>query len=259
MSPITGLLKKDFKISRWLFFTSLILLLIVLGAGFGYSSYAKQHAGTFVIFILSGVALILYTPLMMFSVLKIEGKNQLWLYSPRSSLTLLLSKFIVILTYQVILQILLSIYGAISLYWFGKSVYEQIGVGFFIEAIVYLNIFILLLGIFFSCWICFYWAFYHACAHYPKLKPFRWLIILAMFIAYNIFEGLLLKITIINDWMTKFSVKIISTPEFSYEKGDWVVNFGEGTIPVLPFLYYVILSIILVLAAARLLERKVEV
>ena len=227
--------------------------------GFGLSAYLKEPAGTLPIVVISALAITIFAPIMMLSMLKIEGKSQLWLYSPRPSAILLLSKFTVIFSYQLVIQLLLTIYAAISLFWFGKTTYEQIGIELFMQAIGFISLCLILFGIYFTCWIILYWTIYQTLNRNPKMKPFRWWIIIIIFVAYNLFEELMLKIQPLNEFMSRYKVEVISKANFQYEGEDWSVLFEAATIPIIPFFYYVILSIILFSFAARLLERKVEV
>ncbi|MDQ0231717.1 hypothetical protein [Metabacillus malikii] len=259
MGPIQGLLKKDFRISRSEFITSLVIYGLAWIAGFSLSSYFNQPVGTLPVFIMSALSMVIYTPIMIFAMLKIEGKTQIWLYSPRSSLALLLSKFVTSLSYQAIVQVLLSIYGAISLYWFGREVYEQLGIPLFIEALLYLNLILLLFGFFFGCWVCFYWTLYHSLASKQIIKPIRWLIMLAIYFFYNLFESFIARIPFIKELISKYEVHLITSPNLELKEANWTVYFDEGVIPVVPFLYYALLSIILIFIAAKLLTKRVEV
>ena len=259
MSPFQGLIMKDYRISQGLFFTSLAVFLFLMVFGFGLSAYLGEPAGTLPIFVISALVIAIFAPIMMLSMLKIEGRSQLWLYSPRPSSVLLLSKFTVIFSYQLVIQLLLTIYAAISLFWFGKTTYEQIGVELFMQAIVFINVGLILFGMYFTCWVIFYWTIYQILNGNPKIKPFRWWIIIIIFVAYNFFEELMLKIKPLNEFISRYKVEVISKANLQYEGESWSVLFEAATIPITPLFYYTILSIILILLAARLLERKVEV
>ncbi|WP_226035092.1 hypothetical protein [Aquibacillus saliphilus] len=259
MNPIKGLLIKDYRISRFHFLTWVVAIIVLLSFGVVFSAYTNQPAGTFFIFILVGISIVGIAPIMMLSLLTIEGKNQLWLYSPRSSYTLLLSKFAVILTYQFIIQILLTIYGAISMYWFGKSVYQQLSTGMFIELIAVINIALLLTGIYFTCWLIFYWSIYHSLKKYPKIRPFRWLVIIVLFFAYNLFEAFLIRLEIVKNFVSLYQLNIVSNTSLNYVDDEWNVLFDTATIPITPIIYYTLLAFLLFFATSRFLERKVEV
>lgn len=259
MSPFQGLIMKDYRISQGLFFTSLAVFLFFMIFGFGLSAYLKEPAGTLPIIVISALAITIFAPLMMLSILKIEGKSQLWLYSPRPSSLLFLSKFTVIFSYQLVIQFLLTIYAAISLFWFGKTAYEQIGVELFMQAIGFINLGLILFGIYFTCWITLYWTIYQTLKRSPKMKPFRFWVIIIIFFAYNVFEELMLKIKPLDEFISHYKVEVISKANLHYKGEGWSVLFEASTIPIIPFFYYVILSIILFLFAARLLGRKVEV
>ncbi|MDL4839742.1 hypothetical protein [Aquibacillus rhizosphaerae] len=259
MNPIKGLLKKDYRISRFLFLTWIGAMLVMLSFGIGMSAYTNQPAGTLTVIVLLGLSLAVFAPVMMLSMLVTEGKNQLWLYSPRSSYSLLLSKFAIILIYQLITQVLLTIYTAFSMYWFGKAVYEQLSIGLFLELAIFVNIGLVLLGIFLTCWITFYWTIYHALKRYPKIRNFRWLVIIFIFFGYNLLETLVLRIDAISTFIFKYNLDLLPLTSLNYEDESWNVLIDIVEIPIIPFFYFVILSLFLFYIASKLLAKKVEV
>ncbi|MFZ3588521.1 hypothetical protein ACOI1C_04415 [Bacillus sp. DJP31] len=259
MSPIQGLLKKDYRISRLMFLTWVGAVLLLMAFGFGFSAYTAQPVGTLPIFVIIALSQFVFGPIMMLTLLNIEGKNQLWLYSPRASYTLLLSKFGVIFTYQIVIQLLLTIYAAISLFWFGKSVYEQIGAGFFTQSISWLNVLLLLASISLTCWITFFWTVYQSLKSKPKIRPFRWVIIILLAFFYSLFEALLLEIDTINEFILRYKFNLFTEASLQYADGEWSALFYTTDVPIIPIIYYSILAVVLFIAAARLLEKKVEV
>ena len=259
MSPLKGLIKKDFRISRLLFVIWLSVALLFMAFGFGLSVYTKQPVGTLPIIVLSCLVLCVFSPIMMLSLLNIESKNQLWLYSPRNSSLLLLSKFVAVLSYQLILQAILTCYAVLCLYWFGKDVYELNGINFFTQAISFFNFMLLFAGVFLTCWVTFFWTVYHSLRNYPKIRPIRWLIIVAIFFGYNVFESTIIKIEAIRKLAFSYEVKIISNTSLHYDDENWKAIFETSSVPVTPFIYWFLLTLLLFFISAKLLERKVEV
>ena len=74
MSPFQGLIMKDYRISQGLFLTSLVIFLFFMVFGFGLSAYLKEPAGTLPVIVISALAITIFSPIMMLSMLKIEGK-----------------------------------------------------------------------------------------------------------------------------------------------------------------------------------------
>ncbi|PLR95115.1 hypothetical protein [Bacillus sp. T33-2] len=259
MSPIQGLLKKDYRISRVMFLIWLAVVLICMALGLGLSAYWAQPVGTLPVFVLLVVAQFAFAPIMMLVMLNIEAKNQLWLYSPQPGYMLLLSKYAVILSYQVGIQLILSMYEAVSLFWFGRSAFEQLSVSVFLQMMGYINLLIILMGFFFTSWTTFLWTVFQYLKSSQRLRPFRWIVIVLIFIAYNLFETVIVKIAPVKKWISQYKIKMISDASLKYEEGKWSAFFESSEMPVIPIFYYIILAFILFYVSARLLERKVEV
>ncbi|SEN55287.1 hypothetical protein SAMN05192533_11514 [Mesobacillus persicus] len=257
MNPKFGLLKKDYRISRNMFLTWGAAVILALIGGIALSAYWSQPAGTLPVIILIGLLHFIFAPVFMLGLLNIEAKTQLWLYTPRRGIELIFSKFAVIFTYQLILQMVLTIYTAINLFWFGRQVYDQIGMRLFLEAIILLNILILLFGFYLNSWLTFLWTVYHSMKNVAKLV--RWITVIGIVIAYNMVESLLLSATPLRDFLFQYQINVVSDASLSYQDQQWRAVLEPAQIPVIPLLWYLLLFTILVTAAARLLERKVEV
>jgi hypothetical protein len=259
MKPFQGLLKKDFRISRVLFLTWLGAVILMMVFGLGLSAYTSQPAGTFPVIVVISFAHIAFAPVMMFAFLTIEAKNQLWLYSPRRGTTLLLSKLAVIFSYQLITQILLTLFAVISLFWFGRSAYEQIGISNFVETMAIINLILIGFGLYFTCWFTFLWTVYQALKRNTKTLPFRLFITIIIMMAYNLLETLVIRIEALKEFVLQYKIEIFSNGYLNYENGNWRAILDTTEIPIIPLIYYALLTIVLFLVAARILERKVEV
>ena len=259
MNPIKGLLKKDYRISRSYFLIWFGAMLLALFIGIGISNYTNQPAGTFFVIFLVGLTLVIFQPIMMLSLLNIEGKNQLWLYSPRSSYTLFLSKFAVISIYQLLLQLVLSIYGAISIYWYGKEVYEQLSVETFVILVFLVNISVYLAGIYFACWIMFYWTIYNTIKRSPTIKGYRWIILALIYFGYTIIEALLMQTEFVQNLIDLYVIDLTANPLLNFENEQWNVMFETVPFPITPLIYCTVLALLLFVISTKLLERKVEV
>lgn len=259
MSPLQGLLKKDYRISRVFFLTWLGTVLLMIMAGFGLSAYTSQPAGTYPVIVIVGFSHFAFAPIMMFSLLNIETKNKLWLYTPQRGTTLLMSKLLVIFSYQIITQMILTIFAAISLYWFGRSVYDQISVNQFLVTIGFLNLGLMVISFYFTCWLTFYWTIYHALKRKLEKKLFRFICILLFMFIYNLIESLILMIKGFKGFIFQYKIEVFSDAILHYENENWSVLLDKIEIPVIPLVYYTALTILLFFMAASVLERKVEV
>jgi hypothetical protein len=257
MNPMKGLLKKDYRISRQYFWIWAGVLVLALAAGIGLSAYTSQPAGTLPVLVLTGFAHFAFAPVLMLTLLNLEAKTQLWLYTPRRGIELILSKFGVIFSYQLVLQIVLSIYAAFIIFWFGREVYDPIGFRLFFEAAALLNGLLLMVGLYLTTWLTFLWTVFHSLR--TLVKAVRWFIVIGTVIVYNTVESYLLSLEPIKNFITKFNVEVISEAALSYNDEQWSVMLESTDIPVIPFFYYASLIIILITAASKLLEQKVEV
>jgi hypothetical protein len=257
MNPMKGLLIKDFRISRQYFLIWTGVLVLALAAGIGLSVYTSQPAGTLPVLVLTSFVHFAFAPIFMLSLLNLEAKTQLWLYTPRRGIELILSKYGVIFSYQLVLQFLLSTYAAFILFWFGREVYEPISFRLFLEAAVLLNGLILIVGLYLTSWLTFLWTFFHSLKNLAKTV--RWIIVIGTVIVYNSVESFLISLEPIKNLIIKFNVEVISEAALSYEDEQWSVMLDSTEIPLIPLFYYALLVIILIIAAAKLLEQKVEV
>lgn len=259
MSPFQGLLKKDFRISKVLFLTWLMAIILMMLIGIALSSYTEQPAGTYPVIVLVTLGHFVFAPVLMFALLNIEAKNQLWLYSPQSGIQLLLSKLLVIVFYQMITQIILTIFSAFSLYWFGKTVYDQLSFADFSRTIAVMNIGLLIMGVYFTCWLTFYWTIFHALKQKINSKPLRSVIVLLIMAGYNIIESLLLRIRGLKEFIFQYKLDVFSDAVLRFKDENWSVILGVTEVPVIPLVHFIILTIVLFFISAKALERKVEV
>lgn len=257
MNPFLGLLKKDFRISRNYFFMWSGMVLLGLVGGIGLSAYTSQPAGTLPAVISLGSLHFTFASLMMLSMLGLEAKTQLWLYSPRSGLHLILSKLSVIFLYQIVLQMVLTLYAALNLFWFGREVYEQIGWNLFFDAAVFLNLLILVVGFYYAAWVTFLWAVFYSLSH--KAKVFRWAIVFGIVAAYSLLTRLVSTFSPVEKLLHSYQVNVISQASLEYNGEKWKAVLDSANVSVIPVILYALLIVLLLFFASRLLERKVEV
>lgn len=259
MHPFFGLLKKDYRLSRANLISVFVLMMLFLGFGVFASAYTGQPAGIAIIIILSTAAMVGFIPVMMLSLLSKEGKNQLWVYSPRSSYTLFASKLLLLSIYQVVFQLILLTYLAYTMYFYGQEVYQRLDVQVFLTMGSLLFILIIGYGLYLTCWILFYWTIYHSLNRYPKLRPIRWLIILFIYFIYNMLEILMLRFDSVREFIFRYRFNIHSNPLLNYDGDMWNVHFDIIEIPILPMIYYILLTCVLFYLSGQWLAKKVEV
>jgi hypothetical protein len=258
MSAFQGLLKKDFAISKsWFLFWPVFISLFLI-VSLALDHYFLEP----LTFVPVAVMLLLFfhaffLPSMILSMLRLEGKTQLWLYNPQSSKALLLSKFAVSCGYQLATQLYLTAIG-LTLYQFYKDQIHMEARDLFAGTVIF-NLGLLLFGLFVSCWAMFYWTVYHSLGKYPTIKGWRWLVLLLIFFLSNAIFTLFTKIPGFKEVMNIWKIPVLAGTNFSYKQGSWEIYLHATNIPVLGLLFYGILAVGLFLISCWLLDRKVEV
>jgi hypothetical protein len=254
MKAFKGLLWKDYSISKLWFFGWLALLLFFFVVGVSLSVYFEVPELSIMIVFLEGLAHMIFMPLILLSMLMIEGRTQLWLHTPQSGKKLLLSKLIVAFSYSLLSLLLVDLLGVISLTW-------QEGNILFLpwKESIFFNVAVTSSAIYFSCWVFLYWTVYYGLARSPVLKKFRWLFLILMFIVYQVIASLLMTLEWFRDFTNLLTIKVRGA--FFLEMGPDSFEAGSEFIhlPVIPFLLYSILAVVIFFAASWILERKVEV
>lgn len=260
MNAFIGLLKKDLMLMRFWYIVWLAFTVLGFGGGYALSVKIGEPSGVVPLFIMLASVHICLMPIILLRVLRIEGKTQMWLYSPQSSLKLLLSKFSAAFLLQLCSQIILSLYGC-----FVMNILQKNGlIGRFSEFLplkqgIFFQLGLLAGAVYFSIWVVFLWTVYHSLSTFPKLRNFRWLIVVLVWAIYNILEAFLAKIHVIQNQLFTFGFNFQMAPRMSYEVGGWRLQYVDATLPIIPIIFYVILSMVLFWAACRLLDQKVEV
>lgn len=259
MTAFKGLLWKDFHISKGWFVICLSgeIAFLVIPYVMGLYMDNPLIFIPFALIMLLGIH-IFFAPGMMLQMLNLEGKTQIWLHNPQSSKRLFISKVIVCTVYQLISQLLLTVIGTF-IYLFYKDDFVQIGTNFFAKATTVLNFSLLLTGLFLTCITMFYWSIYHSLGKFSMIKIVRWLMLILIFISYNLVTGLLSKIDLFHTLNSKWTISITLEPQFTYEQGMWAADFQLMNFPVLLLIYYSLLGLGLFLFSSWLLDRKVEV
>ncbi|WP_462410486.1 hypothetical protein [Neobacillus sp. Marseille-QA0830] len=258
MSAFQGLLKKDFAISKVWFFSWIILISTFLCLPLALEVYFESPLS----FLPIAVVLVLlfhavFLPCMLLSMLRLEGKTQLWLYNPQSSKALLLSKLLICFFYQVAAQVYITAVGLV-LYQFYKN---QIHIESFdlSAGTMIFNAGLLLFSLYVSFWAMLYWTVFHSLGKFQAIKSWRWLALLLLFFLFNAISTFLEKIELLREIVHKWTIPVLAGVQYTYRQDGWEINLNSMDIPVLGLLTYTLLSIGLFLISCWLLDRKVEV
>lgn len=261
MNAFIGLVKKDLSLMRFWYLMWLAFTVIGMGGGYALTEKFDQPNGVVPIFVMLAGIHIFLMPILLLHVLRIEGKNQMWLYNPQSSRMLLFSKICAALLLQIGAQVLLSLYGLFVMnILVNNDLITRFSEFLPVKQGIYFEMAILSTSIYVSMWVVFLWTFYHSLGKFPKLNHFRGLLVLLVWIAYNLLETFLTKIHVIEHNLFAFGINLQVAPKATYDPSkSWRVEYIEAALPIIPILYYTILTVSLFFAASWLLEKKVEV
>ncbi len=256
MNAFKGLLWKDYMISRVWFFGWLTVMFFIYLIGIGVSQYFEEPAVALIFVVMLGFWHIAIIPIILYSMLRLEGRNQLWLHSTQSASKLLLSKIIVAFTYSTISFLLLDVLGILTLSW----QQEHFTVWPWVEGI-YVNLAISSTALYFGIWIITYWTFYHYLGKFPKIRSIRWLLLVLFYISYQIIATLLLRVKWLENIVGSWSVPFVSEFSFNINErgGAFDLRQTELPIPLSAMALYFIIMIGIFFLSSWLLDRKVEV
>ncbi|MGM0844128.1 MAG: hypothetical protein ACQEUT_04055 [Bacillota bacterium] len=253
MKAFKGLLWKDYSISRFWFFGWLALLIFFYIVGVSLAVYFDIMEFSIMVVFLEGLSHLIFMPLMLLSMLMIEGRTQLWLYTVQSGWKLLLSKLTVAFSYSVLSLLMVDLLGVISLSWQSAEIHYVPW-----RESIFFNLAVTSSAVYFSCWVFFYWTVFYSLGKTPLLKKFRWFILVLIFVSYQVIAALILTLDWFREFTNLWTVKVRG--EFFIEVGP--TNFTTGSefihLPVIPFLLYAVLAAVIFFAASLMLERKVE-
>ncbi|MBS4209289.1 hypothetical protein [Bacillus sp. FJAT-50079] len=256
MKPFIGLLKKEICISRFWYVTYLILIFIAISLGSYFSKRLDEPSMVIPLLIMLILPIhLFFMPVTVYSLLKIEGKTQLWLYNPQSSAKLLLAKITTALLFQIISQVFVSTYGLLLV---KLLIYKDIPLP--VHAVMLTNIVLLVIGLYTTVWVIFLWTVYHSLERVQVIKKFRWLILFVIFIACNIVETFVSKLKFVRDYLFAWELDITTSYAVSYESGiGWTFDTMSAPLPVIPLIIYAMIALGLFFIACKLLDQKVEV
>lgn len=255
MNSFIGLLKKEFIISRFWFLIWLGIIVLSISASWIYGIRIENLSIVFGIFGAYIPLLLFFMPVMVLSLLRIEGRTQIWLHNPQSSSKLLFAKISASLIYQILSQIIVIFCGLLFNLWLqSQGVLELLPMNLFIQ--IYTVILFVSLNM--AIWVLFLWTLYHSLGKYPSIKKMRWLFILIFIVGWTYIEDKI--ISFLSHSKFQLSIHVNLDDPFFDTINDQSTNSMEVLpIPVLPIIYYILITVVLFIAASKLLDKKVEV
>jgi hypothetical protein len=242
----SALFKKDFRLTRTVFFIGLVINFLVLSLTLFVDANTGDNLYLFIPLAVAIVFHVLYLPILLFISLKTEANHlHLWLHNPRSAASLLLSKVLNGIVMSVVsLVVLYSMAGSLII-----SRFELIEAYWTDTWMAGLLIFphILMISIMFGVWVILLWSLYHALKY--RIGRWTWLALLgavilptwiaALFDSTNLFKQL-------TQW------------------GSMEMNFPTFLIDPIPlyageYLYHFIVIVGLFYLSTWIIDRKVEV
>lgn len=262
MKAFKGLLIKELKLTKTSFLVNFLSMLFVVLVAIGLERYFQRPeilaVSTMTLFFLH----IFYMPVFLLSSLKIEAETKCWLHNPNSGFKLLMAKLCSGLIY-----FFFSIFTAFILTRWG--IYHIIENGIFVNIqitllanLVIFVIGILLVTLYMGVWILFYWTFYQVIKNIPKVKAFRWPIIIGIWIALSGIGNYIKLLPFYQKLQQSGSIKLASLPLIKFETGNSSFRaglFDTVELSIFNGVVYTVITIVVFLSAVWLLERKVEV
>lgn len=261
MKAFIGLVKKDMLLARlgyilWLIGTALLLIS-------GYISAVRSDEPFLVLpFLFATIIMhVGFAPVATLSLLRVEGKTQLWLYNPQGSMKLLLAKFTTVSVFLAISQWLTSIGAYALIKWMGAHGVRSEWIALFsVKHFFLLNTALFAGSLYLSIWIAFLWVVFHSLSQYPVLRKIRALVIIGIIIAANLIETLFMQIDALRSAVLRWDVNITSLSSIQFNENIGLeFNSINIALPVLPVIIYTVLALLLFYTASVLLDKKVEV
>jgi hypothetical protein len=246
MSAWAALLKKDFKLTRAVFFIGLVINLLIVMLTFYMGMKADHTLLIFLPLVVAAALHILYVPVNVFISLKTEANQlHLWLHNPQSASRLLMSKILNGLMMLIISLFMLYVmsglliipkFKLIEAYWMdtwrsGLFVFPHI----------------ILISIIISVWVVFLWSLYQFLKF--KIGRWSWLVVIGAVIIPSWLTALI-ESTTMYSLVTKWGSITYNFPSFSIQPIQTYA--GE-------YLYTFIFIIGLFFLSAWIVDNKVEV
>jgi hypothetical protein len=258
MNAFRGLLWKDFQTSKIWFYGWLAIILFIYVLGLILGRVTGEETISVVFIFMLGFFHLAVMPVIVFSMLRVEGKTQLWLHSPQSGFTLIFPKLIIAFIYSTLSFLLVDVLGMMSLSMLPEGTFFSYWP---VKEGVLFNLGISIFAFNFTIWTFFLWTFYHALTKFPSIKNVRWLFIVGVIIGYQSITALFMSFKWVQKLFESFTIDIPSGFIFTVGEGNTNFGFQSDVIPfpILPFAFEGLVMISLFIISCWLLDRKVEV
>jgi hypothetical protein len=240
MAAWSALFKKDFRLTRTIFFVGLVINLLILLLALVVDKYLF-------IPLLAGIVFhVFYLPIMLFTSLKTEaGQLHLWLHNPQSAVTLLLSKILngivmtvvsLVVLYSMAGILIFSRFSLIEAYWTDA---------WMAGLMIFPHIIMISMDI--GVWVILLWSLYHALKY--RFGRWTWLTLLGVVTIPHWIHALF-ESSNLYKLLTQWGRLELSFPTFSIDPIP--LYTGE-------YLYSFIIIVGLFYLSSWIIDRKVEV
>lgn len=246
MAAWAALFKKDFRLTRTVFFVGLVINFLILLLTLYVEMNTGDNLYMFILLLIAIVFHVLYLPVMLFISLKTEA-NQLhiWLHNPRSATTLLLSKVLngivmtvvsLVVLYMMAGFLIISKLSLIEEYWTDTWMAGLLAFPH-----------ILMISLLFGIWVILLWSLYHALKY--RIGRWTWVALLGAVILPNWLSSLIESSDLFKQ-LTQWGSMELNFPTFSIDPIP--LYAGE-------YLYQLIFIIGVFYLSTWIIDRKVEV
>lgn len=254
MKAFKGLLRKDLKITTGYFYSILIFIVIAYTAGWVLSGYYSTSMLVGTISFALIIAHVIYLPGSLLTSLNLEGKTQLWLHNPSSSVQLLLSKLVASSLLSLCSTVLITIITILSI-----TVLAEFQEMFSAVDIVMIAVAIWWISFYLSIWVIFYWTVFHSLAGILWLKKFRWFVLIAIWWGWELLKGWIGKIAFIKDLKEIGMINLNRAFQMETGSNSLQASFETADISVFVLAGYCVTALLLFWLSSWLLDKKVEV
>ncbi|WP_078381264.1 hypothetical protein [Sutcliffiella halmapala] len=251
-----GLLRKEWLVSKHSFLMMTLTLGVLWLIGLGLSIYYNEPSISTVVV---GVILffhVFYLSIYLLGGLMMEGKTQLWLHTPQSTLSLLLSKvvtglYLTIISFSIFSVVLVIVSEPFT----GGSDIALTSLLFLGGLVILVN------GLELALYLMFYWGIYHTIGAFHHLRKYR---VVCFFLFLIICHSLIVYLgsTTLLTTITSFLPLPIETSNalsFNLDNQGGSVDIETDQLTIGSILIFLVKSTGLLFMTAWLLERIVEV
>jgi hypothetical protein len=169
MNAWTGLLKKDFRLTRTVFFVGIVINILLFMLAMFVDRKSDEPLYMLIPLLAAIFLHVFYFPIVLFISLKTEGNQlHLWLHNSQSAVTLLCSKILNVTLKMIVSLVIL--YGMLAVlvlpnFHLFKTYWTDIWVS---SLLLFPHI--ILFSISMGIWVIFFWSLYH----YMRIRIGRW-------------------------------------------------------------------------------------